>query len=408
MTPAKTSYATHFLSAGLFVCALAALAPAAGAATESVVYSFQDNGNDGVVPDASLIDVNGTLYGTTEYGGTGHCQGGCGTIFSVNAATGAETILHDFEGFERTINIPGSLIALKGGLLFGTALYGGHRDGGMLFSLDLQSGHYKQRHDFCELYDCMDGEAPNPGLLESQGTIYGTTNEGGVNGGGTVFSFDRKTRAETVLYSFCSGCQLGGGLLGVKGTLYGTTAYGNGAVFSLDPSSGVESIIYYFCTRDYCEDGARPNGNLIHINRTLYGTTNAGGSYNLGTVFSIRLKRDHETVLHAFAGGADGRSPDSGLIEVNGMLYGTTPTGGSSGTACLTGEGCGTVYSIDPNTGAETIVYSFCSQAGCADGDDPAPGLVYADGTLYGVTEYGGSGTCNGYGGCGTVFAITP
>jgi hypothetical protein len=67
------------------------------------------------------------------------------------------------------------------------------------------------------------------------------------------------------------------------------------------------------------------------------------------------------------------------------------------------------VYSINPKTGAERVIYSFCSQTGCADGAIPQAGLLDVNGTLYGVTYEGGSGTCNSqYGGCGTVFSITP
>jgi uncharacterized repeat protein (TIGR03803 family) len=94
------------------------------------------------------------------------------------------------------------------------------------------------------------------------------------------------------------------------------------------------------------------------------------------------------------------------LVNVNGIFYGTTDGGGSSGTC---GDGCGTVFSFDPITGAETVVYSFCTQADCVDGALPTGGLLNVNGMLYGVTYYGGSGTCNSaYGGCGTVFSITP
>jgi uncharacterized repeat protein (TIGR03803 family) len=94
----------------------------------------------------------------------------------------------------------------------------------------------------------------------------------------------------------------------------------------------------------------------------------------------------------------------NGLVEANGLLYGTTPGGG--GGSC----DCGEVFSINPKSGAETIVYSFCSQADCTDGARPAGDLLNVNGTLYGVTEYGGSGACptGTLVGCGTVFAITP
>jgi uncharacterized repeat protein (TIGR03803 family) len=418
MRPPKISHTTGLLVIGLFVGTLASCASAADAATETVVYSFQNNGKDGLLPEANLIDVNGTLYGTTDAGGTGRCDNGCGTIFSVNVATGAETVQDSFSGVQRMAPHPGALVAAKG-KLFGTTQEGGHRDAGMIYSFNPKSDAFKQRYYYCNLYDCSDGEAPNPDLLYSKSTLYGTTYNGGKIGSGTVFSFDVKTGTETVLYSFCGqqNCTDGalpvGGLLGVKGILYGTTIiYGSGTycpsnnyicgtVFSLDPATGVETVIYSFCNQQACTDGAEPRGNLLYSKQVLYGTTYFGGTYNQGTVFSIDLSTGTETVLYSFGGRHDGTYPVGGLIHVNDKLYGITVSGGRAGD--------GTVYSINPKTGAERVIYSFCSQTGCADGAIPQAGLLDVNGTLYGVTYEGGSGTCNSqYGGCGTVFSITP
>ncbi|HTT83549.1 MAG TPA: choice-of-anchor tandem repeat GloVer-containing protein [Rhizomicrobium sp.] len=435
MPPSKTSNAIAVLIAGIFSCALAALAPPADGATETVLYSFQNNGKDGLIPDANLVYINGFLYGTTEYGGDRNCYAdGCGVIFSVSATTGAETVLYRFRGagLYRESTLPESLIE-AGGSLFGTTRAGGRRDAGVLFSFDPQSLAFKQRYYFCNLYNCVDGQDPNSGLLNSKGTLYGTTEDGPLDceegtSCGVAFSFDPKTQIETVLYTFCSqqnctdGAYPEGGLLSVKGVLYGATGQGGtgsncpyyepyecGTVFSLDPSTGVESAIYSFCSQLNCADGNGPNGNLINLGQTLYGTTVNGGTSNLGTVFSLHSPNGHETVLHSFGGNSDGAGPNGGLIEINGTFYGTTFHGGGSG--CDYSEGCGTVFSVDPDTGAEAVVYSFCSQANCADGAYPSGSLLSVNGTLYGVTQYGGSGSCvsgNEPNGCGTVFAITP
>ena len=69
-----------------------------------------------------------------------------------------------------------------------------------------------------------------------------------------------------------------------------------------------------------------------------------------------------ETVLHSFSGGsADGANPAAGLIKIKGTLYGTTVNGSGDGLR-------GTVFSVDPKTGTETVVYAFCSRANCKDG----------------------------------------
>ena len=61
------------------------------------------------------------------------------------------------------------------------------------------------------------------------------------------------------------------------------------------------------------------------------------------------------------------------------------------------------------NAGKLTTLYSFCSLAGCTDGNGPIGGMVQAtDGNFYGTTSEGGIiGSCGNYG-CGTVFKITP
>jgi uncharacterized repeat protein (TIGR03803 family) len=416
MTKAAISRAGGLLVAGVFAGALASFSATANAATVTALYSFQNNGKDGLSPTASLIEVNGTLYGTTSAGGTGRCMSGCGTIFSVNPATGAETILHSFSDVEQAAMGPGSLVA-AGDKLFGSTYQGGHRNAGMLFSYDLKSNRFSERYYFCELDNCSDGAYANPGLLRVNGVLYGTTQDGGSqqycqNGCGTVFSFDPRTRVESVLHAFDwhDGGLPMAGLLKVNHLLYGTTyeggTYGEGTVFSLDLKSGAESVIYSFCSQQNCPDGAFPHVNLIYLNGTLYGTTDAGGTGLQGTVFSIDLATHAETVLHNFGSGqGDGAAPD-GLVYANGLLYGTTQYGGVN---CA--GGCGTVYSIDPQSGAETVVYSFCNQTNCADGAVPQSALLNVNGTLYGVAAYGGTGTCTTVDevpGCGTVFAITP
>ena len=90
-------------------------------------------------------------------------------------------------------------------------------------------------------------------------------------------------------------------------------------------------------------------------------------------------------MLHSFSGGTDGEWPLAGVIAANGNLYGTTAFGGIA-------RG-GTAFALDLTTGAETVLYSFCSQANCADGDYPQAGLIHFNGKLYGTTTGGGSGT---------------
>jgi uncharacterized repeat protein (TIGR03803 family) len=85
-------------------------------------------------------------------------------------------------------------------------------------------------------------------------------------------------------------------------------------------------------------DGAHPKAGLTNVHGTLYGTTEKGGASGRGTVFTIDRTSAAEQVVHSFAGGADGSSPEAGLIEVGSRLYGTTVSGGAHGS--------GTVYAL--------------------------------------------------------------
>jgi len=259
-----------------------------------------------------------------------------------------------------------------------------------------------------------DGEVPYAGAIDAKGTLYGTTAGGGGNFGGTVFALDLNTGTEKILYSFYD--EPWASLIDVKGTLYGTTEGGDGGagtVFAIDPNTGAEKTLHTFCSQSRCADGDSPVAGLIDVKGMLYGTTIRGGNTGCdgdgcGTVFSIDPNTGAEKVLYSFCSQpncADGGLPQASLIDVNGTLYGTTVDGG--GTGCGNYDSCGTVFSIDPNTGAETVLYSFCSQQNCADGANPLASVIDVNGTLYGTTLIGGATGC-GSGGCGTVFSIDP
>ncbi|HEV2177738.1 MAG TPA: choice-of-anchor tandem repeat GloVer-containing protein [Terriglobia bacterium] len=114
---------------------------------------------------------------------------------------------------------------------------------------------------------------------------------------------------------------------------------------------------------------------------------------------AIALTAQTFRTIHSFD-KTDGAFPLAGLIQAtNGNLYGTTAGGGASGACSF---GCGTIFKITPS-GTLTMLYSLCSQSGCADGRNPVAELVQAtDGNLYGTTEFGGSSDD------GTAFKVAP
>lgn len=151
-------------------------------------------------------------------------------------------------------------------------------------------------------------------------------------------------------------------------------------------------------------DGSEPYAGLTQgTDGNFYGTTLDGGANKDGTIFKI-VSAGTLTTLHSFD-KTDGASPNAGLVQgTDGNFYGTTESGGASSNCS---SGCGTVFEITP-AGTLTTLYSFCMNAGCADGWMPYGGLVQgSDGNFYGTVNSGGaSSAC--IGGCGTIFKITP
>ncbi len=395
------------LAAGVLMAMNVAPHSAAAADKEQVLYSFcsQAGCADGQYPDAGLImDASGNLYGTTRNGG--------------NAS-----------------------------------------DAGTVFELTFNNGQWTESvlYSFCAQPNCADGYNPNAGLImDASGNLYGTTTGGGGGSLGTVFKLTpnatKTAWTYTGLYSFCAQTNCTDGsypfaclTMDAAGNLYGVTTYGGrysalfcpqepvgyagcGTVFKLTPKSTppwTETVLYRFCAQPSCSDGITPAGLILDASGTLYGTTTAGGNGS-GTVFELtpnaaKTAWTHK-VLYTFCAQpycSDGAGPDAGLImDKSGNLYGTTYYGGSSSGR---GNGLsGKVFELTPNAGKTAwtynVLYNFCSQSNCADGDGPDGGLIMdTSGNLYGTTLRGGSGYSQSqcppnsapYA-CGTAFELTP
>ncbi len=358
------------------------------------LYSFGARA-DGRTPEASLVNVNGTLYGTTYGGGK---FGYYGTIFSFSMS-GIEKVLHSFGAGSDGANPVGDLIDVNG-TLYGTTENGGAYGSGTVFRIST-TGIEKVLYSFGQ--DFSDGANPVAGLINVNGKLYGTTYEGGTYSNGTVFRISQ-TGKEHVMYSFgyaYDGANPLAPLVYAQGRLYGTTIFGGtsmpypgGTVFRIT-LTGKEKVLHDFGNR---HDGAYPWAGLTYARNKLYGTTESGGTRNAGTVFSITLS-GAEKVLHDFS-GPDGKYPYSRLLKVNDTLYGTTFTGG--GYKCDRGESCGTVFSMTTE-GAESVLHTFGTYL---DGAGPYSSLIEVKGTLYGTTAKGGAHN-HEKGGDGTVFALT-
>jgi len=305
--------------AGLFIV-LATVVPVVQGQTFSVLHQFA-GGSDGSNPYSSLVsDRSGNLYGVAPFGGNQTCETqsgiGCGTVFKL-----------------------------------------AHKGGGWVFSpLYAFTGH-------------SNGNNPVGSLaIAPDGTIYGTTDAGGIlscrdafgDGCGTVFHLQPPAH-------FCASFSC----LWNETVLYQFTGGSNGS----DPLAGVAL------------DGAGD----------LYGTLYQGGASQWGAAYEVSRSGSGwtESTIHSFAGGADGADPTSNLIfDGNGNLYGTTEFGGGSG-GC-NGGGCGTVFQLTPSGSGWTanIIYNFPGSYNI-----PLGGLIFdPQGNLYGTFADGING----------VFELTP
>ncbi len=408
-----------------------ALAPWSSASAHTykfrTLYSFCAEANcaDGEYPRAGLLmDPTGNLYGTaTYYGASGQSQ--AGTVFELlpNGKRWKHKTLYSFcaqancaDGDYPTAN----LIVDTSGNLYGTAQLGGpyDNDAGVVFELlpTDRKWKYKQLYAFCgpNYPQCQDGRELDSGLTyagaasgqpyDGVSPLFGTADRGGANTRGVAFKIEPQNRRwkETVLFSFCSlpNCADGDDpsaapVIDSAGRLFGTTAdggKGGGVVYSITGMN--ESVTYSFCPVSGCADGEEPSAPVLLDNEGhIFGATNRGGAQDRGVLFVI--VGSDEQVLHSFCSRvncADGANPQAGVIEDGaGHLFGTTLFGGNGDN--------GVVYEF--SGGTERVLYTFCSQANCTDGDEPLGGLIVdAAGNLYGTTEYGGAN------GGGTVFEL--
>ncbi|MGB8909897.1 MAG: choice-of-anchor tandem repeat GloVer-containing protein [Candidatus Cybelea sp.] len=381
---------------------------ASSSAKFQVLYVFH-KGRDGIVPAGSLLAVNGTLYGTTNFGGDPSKQcypaAACGTVYEFKPPS-KHTVLYRFHGAKDGTRPYSGLINV-GGTLYGTTQSGGKRNEGTVFAVTTSGSEH-----VIFSFGGKTGSDPRANLTSVNGVLYGTAYNGGATGNGTVFSLT-SSGTEKVLHSFAAGGTDGsmplGALIEVNNVLYGTTSTGgtndDGTVFAIDPDGSKYSVLYSF---QGGSDGAFPFSGLTEMSGTLYGTTQQGGQRNEGTVFAITTLGS-ESVLHSFGNGADGSEPFAGLTVFKGQLYGATAYGGSTKSESGVNPAHrrkpsteGTIYTITPS-GSEQVVHNFTGGPG---GRVPYADLTAMNGALYGTTIWGGN---NGKrGGTGTLFQLVP
>jgi uncharacterized repeat protein (TIGR03803 family) len=289
------------------------------------LYSFT-GGDDGGAPYAGLVQgSSGYFYGTTETGGTN----GDGTVFKIST-NGALTSLYSFTGGNDGANPYAGLVQGSDGSLYGTTSSGGKYTNGTVFKIGI-SGAFTNLYSFT---GGNDGGAPYAGLVRgSDGYLYGTTVDGGTNNYGTVFKISTNG-VPAASYLFTGGNDgwnpYAGLVQGSNGSFYGTTQAGGvgwGTMFKISTNLALTGLHSFSMS----PEGANPYAGLVQgSDGYLYGTTTGGGTNGTGTVF--RLSTNGASAgLYAFTGGNDGATPYAGLVQgSDGNFYGTTRAGGSN------------------------------------------------------------------------------
>ncbi len=303
---------------------------------------------------------------------------------------------------------PTGAMALSGNTLYGTTYLGGNLSlnngfgGGVVFSVPATGGIPTPLATF----NGTDGQGPQGGLTLSSNTLYGTTNKGGAHGFGEVFSLPLTGGTPTLLGSFngsTGGSEPTAGVTISGNTLYGTAGGGanNGVVYSLPLTGGTPTVLATFNGTN----GSGPSCGLTLSGNTLYGTTTNGGNLSLdngdgeGVVFSVPATGGTPTVLATF-NGTDGFGPQGNLLLVGNTLYGTTIYGGNM--SLNSHFGAGVVFSVPVTGGTPTVLATFENTNGC----EPLAGLTLVGDTLYGTTQLGGNLNLNGGAGDGLIFSL--
>ncbi len=328
-------------------------------------------------------------------------------------------VLHTFENGRDGAD-PAAGLLLVDGTAYGTTFAGGSSNdvishavsngSGTIYKIDAND-NYSVLYRFEAHVPAGQRAYPDGALVnDPAGNFYGTTNEGGPMHKGTAYKLSANGRVTTLhtFTGYADGEYPYAGLLrDTAGNLYGTTEAGGGTgclgagcgtVFRID-NKNHESVLYAFAGG---ADGCVPYGGVARDRRgNLYGTTTECGSPNcpIGYVCGIAFKIDrhgHETILYRFNNTIGGLGPDDSMLQgSDGDLYGTTDSGGTAYD--------GVIFKIDKR-GDETVLYNFTGGSG---GAGPFGGLIQDPaGNLFGTTEFGGGYDCADRNGCGTVFEL--
>jgi uncharacterized repeat protein (TIGR03803 family) len=290
------------------------------------IYNF--TGSSGSQSNGALISDGTFLYGMTMIDG----PLGFGVIFKVKPDGTGYVKLHDFTDNPDGADPYYGALYSDGTFLYGMTGIGGVNSVGTIFKIKPDGTGYVTLYSFSGT--ASDGSNPHGSLISDGTFLYGMTSTGGANNLGTIFKIKPDGTGYVNLLSFAgsaNGATPEGSLISVGSFFYGMTRYGGtnnmGVIFKIkSDGTGYGKLLDFAGTTN----GSNPFQDLISDGVYLYGAGYAGGSSNLGVLFKIKPDGSGYSKLHDFTNNPDGGHPYSSLIYNGGSLYGTTQMGGTS------------------------------------------------------------------------------
>ncbi|HMJ67304.1 MAG TPA: choice-of-anchor tandem repeat GloVer-containing protein [Cyclobacteriaceae bacterium] len=279
---------------------------------------------------------------------------------------------------------------------YGVAPNGGTAGGGTIFRANLDGGGLRADFNFP-----IDANAGSNGdasamVVATSGKMYGVLSRGGVFSEGVLFEYDPSTNIYTKKIDFrnSTGQQpIGGLVFGPNGNLYGTCEqggqFGEGSLFEY--AIATNTITYRANFQATVTGSEIYAGLALASNNKFYGVTAKGGANNDGVLYEFDPGTNALSVKHNFSSVTTGRMPYRALkLFTDGKLYGMTPEGGINNK--------GVIFEFDPVAGSVTKRFDF----GAANGENPYSTFSIANGKLYATTTLGGA---VGY---GVLFEYVP